>query len=108
MSEFTHLLERIDGQSRRAAAACSASGYTPRQVEDLLTEGYLAALTGESGSRRLAERLELLAQNLESGDAAIEARRLAREKRTLDEKVRLLREQLAQLRTHLSDRLASS
>jgi hypothetical protein len=97
MSEFSELLERIDGQCRRALAG--PRNDSVQDLEDLLTEGYLAALTGESRSRRLAEQLETLAQNLEDEQAAIEARTLAREKRTLDQRVSVLRARLHDLRS---------
>jgi hypothetical protein len=96
MSEFTELLERIDAQCRRAAAGPRTQ--VRRELEDLLTEGYLAALTGESRSRRLSERLETLAHDLDDERAAGEARILAREKRTVDQRVRVLRERLNELR----------
>jgi hypothetical protein len=91
--EFSELLERIDGHCRRAGA-CPEEG----DLDDLLTEGYLAALNGESRSRRLAERLVKLAQNLEDEQAANEARRLAIEKRTVDQRVKVLRARLSDLR----------
>jgi hypothetical protein len=96
MSEFYELLERIDAQSRRAVAGPRTD--VRRELEDLLTEGYLAALTGESRSRRLSEQLEALAQNLDDDAAAIEARTLAGEKRTVDQRVRVLRSRLNELR----------
>ena len=96
MNEFSELLERIDAQCRRALASPCAS--VRRELEDLLTEGYLVALTGESRSRRMSERLEMLAQQLDDEDAAIEARTLALEKRTVDQRVRVLRDRLAELR----------
>jgi hypothetical protein len=100
VSEFSQLVERIDVQCRRAAAAGPQGGPAREQVEDLLTEGYLAALTHESRSRRIAERLEALAQTLECESAAIEARKLAWEKRTVDQRVRVLRGRLQDLREH--------
>lgn len=102
MSQFSQLLERIDRECRRAAAACSSIGHTPRDLEDVLTEGYVAALLGEGRSRRLAARVELLAEHLESENAASEVRRVALEKRTLDQRVRLLRGNLAELHDHLA------
>jgi hypothetical protein len=95
MSEYSELLDRIDAQRRRALAVPQPD--VRDELEDLLTEGYLVALTGESRSRRLSERLDTLAQKLDQG-AAIEARLLAREKRTVDQRVRLLRDRLAELR----------
>jgi hypothetical protein len=96
MSELSELLDRIDAQCRRALDGPSTDARG--ELEDLLTEGYLAALTGESRSRRLSERLETLAENLDDEDVAIEARMIAREKRTVDRRVRVLRERLNELR----------
>jgi hypothetical protein len=95
MSEYSELLDRIDAQRRRALAVPQPD--VRDELEDLLTEGYLVALTGESRSRRLSERLETLAHKLDQG-AAIEVRLVAREKRTVDQRVRLLRDRLAELR----------
>ena len=100
MSEFSQLVDRIDFQCRRAAAAGPGVASASEQVEDLLTEGYLAALTDESRSRRIGERLEALAQSFENEGSAVEARKLALEKRTLDERVRVLRGRLRDLREH--------
>jgi hypothetical protein len=101
MSELFELLDRIDAQCRRALDGPSTQAR--RELEDLLTEGYLAALTGESRSRRLSERLETLAENLDDEQAAIEARTVAREKRTVDRRVKLLRERLTELRAGAAD-----
>jgi hypothetical protein len=106
MGEFSDLLDRIDAECRRALARPPTD--VPRGLEDLLTEGYLAALTGESRSRRLSERLETLAQNLDDEQAAIEARTLAREKRTVDQRVMVLRERLKELRARATDQRRSA
>ena len=100
VSEFSQLVDRIDFQCRRAAAAGPGAASASKQVEDLLTEGYLAALTDESRSRRIADRLEALAQSFDNEGSAIEARKLALEKRTLDERVSVLRARLRNLREH--------
>lgn len=110
VNELSQLIDRIDSRSRQEAAGPGAASAS-EQVEDLLTEGYLAALTAESRSRRIAERLEALAQSLEDEGAAVEARKLAVEKRTLDERVRVLRARLGDLREHfrrLGDRSSPS
>jgi hypothetical protein len=96
MNEFSELLESIEAQCRRALSGPCQSGR--RELEDLLTEGYLVALTGESRSRRMSERLEMLARRLDDEDAAIEARTLALKKRTVDQRVSVLRDRLAELR----------
>jgi hypothetical protein len=100
VSEFSQLIERIDVQCHRAVAAGPQAGSAREQVEDLLSEGYLAALTHESRSRRIADRLEALAQTLENEASALEARNLALEKRTVDQRVRVLRARLQGLREH--------
>jgi hypothetical protein len=65
------------------------------EMEDVLAEGYLKALSGEAGSRRLAERLERLVEVIDQPGAAVEARRVALEKRGLDADVSDLRARLA-------------
>jgi hypothetical protein len=94
------LLERID-RGRRQADASPIGAATRNAIEDLLTEGYIVALSCESTSRRLDERLRSLAESLEDDGAAREARRLALQKRTLDSRVSDLRERLADLRERL-------
>jgi len=101
VSEFAQLLERVDRQCRLAATARPDGGSGRKEIEDLLSEGYLAALIEERRSRRIAERLEALALELENEDAATEARSLALEKRTVDQRVRALRERLSDLRENL-------
>lgn len=102
MSEISELLNRIEGQCRRAAAGPRSD--RPQELEDLLNEGYLAALTGESCSRRLSARLEALAENLDDQHVAVEARRIARDKRTVDQRVNVLRARLALLRRRSAGR----
>ena len=94
------LLERID-RGRREADEWPIGESTRDAIEDLLAEGYIVALTCESRSRRLDERLRSLVEELEDEEAAREARRLAVQKRTLDSRVRDLRERLADLRDRL-------
>lgn len=96
---------RIARLSSRAAAAPRPSAGLLGEMEDVLAEGYLTALSGEAGSRRLAERLERLVATLNQPGAAVEARRVALEKRGLDADVAdlrarlgLMREQFARLR----------
>ena len=97
---FGDLLERID-RRRRQVGGPPVDEQIRADVEDLLAEGYITALTGESRSRELARRLEALAESIESEEAAVEARRLALEKRALDRRVGDLRERLRSLRESL-------
>ena len=99
--DFSALLERIDDQCRRAAHARPGDGGTLEAIEDLLSEGYVVALSGESHSRRLADRVLRLAHGSEEPKAAGEARELVLEKRSVDLRVRLLRARLRDLREHL-------
>ena len=94
------LLERIE-RGRREADRWPIGAATRDEIEDVLAEGYIVALTCESTSRRLDERLSSLVEALEDEDAAREARRLALEKRTLDSRVSDLRARLADLRDRL-------
>ena len=99
MPEFTDLLERIDRLSSRASAAPDDARLLS-QIEDVLAEGYVEALSGEARSRRLGRRVDALVERLDEPDAAVEARRLALQRRTLDQRVRALRERLAIMREH--------
>jgi hypothetical protein len=97
MAEYAELLERIDSLSARAE--------TPRgdaellaEIEDVLAEGYMQALTEEAQSRRLRAQLERLVDTLDEPGAAVEARRLAVQHRTLDQRISTLRTRLNAIR----------
>jgi hypothetical protein len=79
-------------------SATPGSSGPLREVEDLLSEGYVAAMSAESRSRHLEDRLATLAQRVEDPRAAIELSQVALEKRTVDQRVRVLRESLDRLR----------
>ena len=97
MAEYTELLERID-----RLAACAdirhADDALLSDIENLLAEGYMQALTEEARSRRLAGRLERLVETLDEPGAAVEARRLAVQRRSLDQRIRTLRGRLHAIR----------
>jgi len=97
MAEFAELLDRIDELSARAARP-GADPALLAEIEDLLAEGYMQALTQEARSRRLGSRLENLVETLDEPGAAVEARRLVVQRRTLDESVRTLRDRLNAIR----------
>ena len=99
MPEYTELLERIGRLSTRASSA-SEDARLLSEIEDVLAEGYLEAMSGEARSRRLSDRMNVLVERLDEPDAAVEARRLALQRRTLDQRVRDLRTQLAIMREH--------
>src|SRR4051812_49495448 len=83
MRDSSDLALRIARVSSRASEGRPPEGLLG-EMEDVLAEGYLKALSGEAGSRRLAERLERLVERLNQPGAAVEARRGAPEKRRLD------------------------
>jgi hypothetical protein len=97
MRDSSDLGLRIARVSSRASEGWPAEGLLG-EMEDVLAEGYLKALSGEAGSRRLAERLERLVEVIDQPGAAVEARRVALEKRGLDAEVSDLRAQLAVMR----------
>ena len=97
MAEFSDLLERIDRLSARAARR-EADPALLAEIEDLLAEGYMQALTEEARSRRMATRLERLVEALDEPAAAVEARRLVVQRRTLDGRIRMLRDRLNAIR----------
>jgi hypothetical protein len=99
MRESADLVTRIDRLCFRTSEARSAEPLLG-EMENLLDEGYLEALTGEARSRRLAERLERLVEILDQPKAAVEARRIALQKRGLDDKVTVLRGRLEVMRGH--------
>ena|SRR5215210_1925795 len=99
MGELGELMLRIEAVCARASGR-SDDERLVGEMEDLLGEGYIQALTAESRSRRLRVRLEQLADAIDDPVGAIEARKIALERRTLDRRVRLLRSQLRIMRTH--------
>jgi hypothetical protein len=99
MPENSELLQRIDCLCSRSASGVSDPDLLA-EMEDLLAEGYVQALTGEGRSRRLQRTLEGLADRLDSPEATVAAREAATSKRTVDLSVSLLRERLAILRDH--------
>jgi hypothetical protein len=101
MIEMGDLPRRIERVCSRASRA-SADERLLTEMEDLLAEGYLAALTGEARSQRLGARLEHLLATLEEPDSALEARRIALQKRSLDQRVDDLRSRLAVMREHFA------
>jgi hypothetical protein len=96
MASFSELESRIESLSSRAARA----GEDARlliEIEDVLTEGYIEALSSEARSRRLGERLGEL---IKAPGMAVEVRRLALERRSLDARVGELRARLSVMRQH--------
>ena len=90
MAEYAELLNRIDRLAARAETS-HADDALLSELEDVLAEGYMQALTAEARSRRLATRLERLVESLDEPGAAVEARRLAIQRRTLDQRISTLR-----------------
>ena len=99
MSEFSELARRVDRLGSRAARA-PKGGQLLSEIEDVLAEGYMQALTGEARSRRLGGRIERLVDSLDEAGAAVEIRRITLQRRSLDERVGELRAQLSVLRQH--------
>jgi hypothetical protein len=97
MAESIDIAARIARLSSRASKAPSSDRLLG-EMEDLLAVGYLEALTEEARSRRLADRLARLAENLDEQEAALEIRRIAAQKRGVDAKVTVLRDRLGVLR----------
>jgi hypothetical protein len=107
MDESIDLVTRIERLSARASHGQSSHQLLV-EIEDLLTVGYLEALTQEARSRRLAERWEHLTENLDEQDAALEIRRIAVQRRGIDAKAALLRDRLAVLREQFAQLRATS
>jgi len=97
MTEYAELLQRIELLSARADGP-RADGTLLSEIEDVLAEGYMRALTEEALSRRLANRLDELALTIDQPEASLEARRLAAQRRSLDGRVITLRDRLATVR----------
>jgi hypothetical protein len=106
MREPGDLVTRIDRLCSRAAEP--SDERLLGDMEDLLAEGYLEALSREARSRRLAERLERLVEILDQPEAAVEIRRIVPQKRGLDAQVALLRERLGVMREQFAQLRALS
>jgi hypothetical protein len=98
MDERRDLLERIDRLSALPSHG-SASARLLSEIEDVLAEGYIEALTREARSRRLGQRLEQLVDRIDDAEVAGEARRLAGQRRSLDRRNQDLRARLAVMQT---------
>jgi hypothetical protein len=97
MAEPNDLAGQVERLSARASEAQSSERLLG-EIEDLLTVGYLEALTQEGHSRRLAERWERLIGDLDEDEAALEIRRIAVQRSGIDARVALLRDRLGVLR----------
>lgn len=97
MTESIDLATQIERLSARASKARSSERLLG-EMEDVLTVGYLEALTQEAHSRRLAERWERLVENVDDQEAAREIRRIAVQRRGIDAQVAVLRDRLGVLR----------
>ena len=97
MAEYAELLERIDRLAERADTP-HADDSLLSEIEDVLAEGYMQALTEEARSRRIVARLGRLVETLDEPGAAVEARRLAVERRSLDQRISTLRTRLNAIR----------
>jgi hypothetical protein len=97
MAESIDLATRIERLSARVSTARSSEPLLG-EIEDLLSVGYLEALTHEANSRRLAERWEHRVANLDEQEAALEMMRIAVQRRVVDAKAAHLRGRLAVLR----------
>ena len=97
MAGYAELLDRIDRLAARADTL-RADDALLSEIEDVLAEGYMQALTEEARSRRLAARIERLIETLDEPGAAVEARRIAVQRRTLDQRIDTLRLRLDAIR----------
>jgi hypothetical protein len=97
MAEYADLLDRIDRLAGRAETA-HADDALLSEMEDVLAEGYIEALSGEARSQRIGTRLERLVDTIDEPGAAVEARRLAVQRRSLDAAVGTLRSRLNAVR----------
>jgi hypothetical protein len=95
MDAYVSLLEQIDALAARAARS-HADDKLLVEIEDVLSDGYTVALSGEARMVRLEEQLDAL---LDSGDEgrARELRMLVREHRATERSVAMLRSMLARL-----------
>jgi hypothetical protein len=97
MSDYAELLQRLDGLAARVDIT-RADDSLLSEIENLLAEGYMQALTEEARSRRMAAQLERLVVSLDEPGVAVEARRLAVQRRSLDQKISALRARLHAIR----------
>jgi hypothetical protein len=99
MATYSRLAARIESLSSRTAGAGDEQRLLS-EIEDVLAEGYIEALSGEAQCARLGERLERLVGVIEEPGVAEEVRRLVLERRSLEARIKELRALLSALRQH--------
>jgi hypothetical protein len=98
MTEFSDLETRIERLRSRA----ESERLTPElvdEIENVLAEGYVAALQADARSRRLRERVDALVDDTDVPRMAQEMRRLGRERRMLEQAAGELRERVGVLQS---------
>jgi hypothetical protein len=95
MQDATDLVERLDALAARAADAVRRD-LELGQLEDVLTVGYVGALSGEARMMRLEEQLDELFDTADERRAR-DLRLVVREHRSLERSVAGLRATLARL-----------
>jgi hypothetical protein len=100
MESFRDVHLEIDRISSRLSGGVP-DGALRADVEDVLTRGYVCALSGDARCRRLRKRLEGMGHRIEEPENATQVRRLTLELRTVEEATRALRARLAAMRSDL-------
>jgi hypothetical protein len=99
MPDFAHLRDRIDAACARASSERHDAELLA-EIENLLAEGYICALSGDRSRRRLQERFDALVEAGQGGAGTEQLRAVSREQRLVAEATRELRAQLAVMREH--------
>src|SRR4051794_33054179 len=99
MPDFAHLRDRIDAACARAASARHDAELLA-EIENLLAEGYICALSAARSRRRLQERFDALVEAGEGGAEVEQLRAVSREQRLVAETPPELRAQPPPIRGH--------
>jgi DNA-binding FadR family transcriptional regulator len=99
MPDLAHLRDRIDAACARAASERHDAELLA-EIENLLAEGYICALSGDRSRRRLQERFDALVEAGEGGADVEQLRAVSREQRLVAAATQELRAQLAVMREH--------
>jgi hypothetical protein len=106
MDGFAEIKRRIDELCARAASEPLDEALAA-DIENLLEEGYIRALSADARVGSMGERLDELSSGVRRPDAADEAWRLMRETRQVEQSTRQLRARLGAMQALVARSVAA-
>jgi signal transduction histidine kinase len=98
MREFANIERRIERLCTHVSCE-RIDAWWLAEMGDVLAVGYAQALSADARSRKLAERINRLLEDLDQRHAAHQAQRLAKERRAVEDAAQRLRTRLDVVRT---------